>query len=180
MTTDRAELLNVLRIATHRLVVAVEGMSEEEVAEPSLLPGWTRGHVITHVARNADALRNLLVWARTGVETPAYRRRSQRAADIEAGAGRSVDDLRDDVAESGEAFAAEAEMLTDAAWQQEVRMFDDPAFRAVLILPRRLTEVELHHTDLGLGYKAADWTPRFAALRLPEPMASWRDERRSW
>lgn len=180
MTTERAELLNVLRVATHRLVVAVEGMSEEEAAGPSLLPGWTRGHVITHVARNADALRNLLYWAWTGVETPAYRRASQREADIEEGAGRAVDDLRDDLAESAEAFAAEAEMLSDAAWRHDVRMFDGPVFSAALILPRRLTEVELHHTDLGLGYKAADWTPRFAALRLPEPMASWREERKSW
>jgi maleylpyruvate isomerase len=180
MTTERAELLNVLRVATHRLVVTIEGMSDAEAAEPSLLPGWTRGHVLAHVARNADALRNLLAWARTGVMTPAYRRKSQRDADIEEGAGRPVDDLRDDVAETGEAFAAEAEMLTDAAWQHEVRVLDGPMFRAALLLPRRLTEVELHHTDLGLGYKAADWTPKFAALRLPEPMASWREERRAW
>ncbi|SDC98628.1 maleylpyruvate isomerase N-terminal domain-containing protein [Glycomyces harbinensis] len=180
MTTERAELLNVLRVATHRLVVAVERMSQEEAAAPSLLPGWTRGHVITHVARNADALRNLLDWARTGVETPAYRRASDRVADIEEGAGRDVDDLRDDLAESAEAFAADAEMLTDAAWLHEVRVLDGPLFRAALLLPRRLTEVELHHTDLGIGYKAADWTPKFAALRLPDPMAAWREERKSW
>ncbi|GAB3651067.1 DinB family protein [Glycomyces tarimensis] len=180
MTTERAELLSVLRVATNRLVAAIGRLSEEEAREPSLLPGWTRGHVLTHVARNADALRNLLDWARTGRETPAYRNARARDADIEAGADRSVDDLRDDVAETAEAFAADADMLTDAAWQTEVRVMDGPLFRASLILPRRLAEVELHHTDLGVGYGASEWTPTFARMDLPEPMRAWRDERKTW
>lgn len=180
MTTQRAEFLRVLRTATARLVNATARLTEAEAREPSLLPGWSRGHVLTHVARNADAMRNLLSWARDGVEVPAYVREEVRNAEIEAGAGRSVDDLRDDVSESAEAFAADAEMLTDAAWRTEVRILDGPYFRAELLLPRRLTEVELHHTDLGIGYSAADWTPEFSALKLPEPMQSWRDERRTW
>lgn len=180
MTTQRAELLRVLRVATGRLVAATARMTDAEAREPSLLPGWSRGHLLTHVARNADALRNLLAWARDGIETPAYVRAEVREAEIEAGADRPVDDLRDDVAESAEAFAADAEMLTDAAWRTEVRVLDGPFFRAELLLPRRLTEVELHHTDLGVGYGADDWTPEFAALDLAEPMKSWRDERRTW
>ena len=44
----------------------------EDFAGPSLLPGWTRAHVLAHVAGNADALVNLLTWARTGEETPMY------------------------------------------------------------------------------------------------------------
>ena len=180
MTTPRAELLGLLRLATGRLVAAITRMSDDEAREQSLLPGWTRGHLLTHIARNADALRNLLIWARTGIETPAYTRQQVRDADIEAGAGRSVDDLHDDVAETAEAFASEAEMLTDAAWRSEVRILGGPMFRAELLLPRRLTEVELHHTDLGIGYKAADWTPGFASLALPDPMRSWREERKTW
>ena len=39
-----------------------------QVAGPSRLPGWSRGHVLSHLARNADALVNLLTWARTGIE----------------------------------------------------------------------------------------------------------------
>src|SRR5256885_15091039 len=61
--------------------------------EPSLLPGWTRGHVLTHVARNGDGLGNLLRWARTGTETPMYASREARRADIEAGAGRSAAEI---------------------------------------------------------------------------------------
>ena len=49
-----------------------------------LLPGWTVGHVLTHVARNADAYTNLLTWARTGVETPAYASPEAREALLRA------------------------------------------------------------------------------------------------
>src|SRR5688572_4026869 len=85
--------------ATEHLLATAERLDDGSLREPSLLPGWTRGHVLTHVARNADGLINLLSWARTGVETPAYASREAREADIEAGAGRPVAaqlaDLRD-------------------------------------------------------------------------------------
>ena len=54
----------------------------------------TRAHVLTHVARNADAMANLIQWARTGTPTPAYASREQRDADIAAGAKRSPADIR--------------------------------------------------------------------------------------
>ena len=66
----------------------VAGLSDTDLAAPSGLPGWTRAHVAGHVARNADALGNLVTWARTGVETPAYASPEQRAADIETTARR--------------------------------------------------------------------------------------------
>ena len=44
--------------------------------------------MLTHLARNADGLRNLLIWARTGVVTPQYPSFEVRNEEIEAGAGR--------------------------------------------------------------------------------------------
>ncbi len=75
----------------------VAGLSDRGFGEPSALPGWTRAHVVAHLARNAEALRDLLTWARTGVETPMYTSREQRAADIEHGAGRPPEQLRREV-----------------------------------------------------------------------------------
>ncbi|MGH9095430.1 MAG: maleylpyruvate isomerase N-terminal domain-containing protein, partial [Acidimicrobiales bacterium] len=49
---------------------------------PSLLPGWTQAHVVTHLARNADGLVNLLAWARTGIQTPMYVSWQRRNEDI--------------------------------------------------------------------------------------------------
>src|SRR5260370_27441423 len=74
--------------ATQRMLKTASTLSDEEVRQPSLLPGWTRGHVLAHLAGNADALRNLLIWARTGVKTPAYASQQARDEAIEAGARR--------------------------------------------------------------------------------------------
>jgi maleylpyruvate isomerase len=65
-----ATLRKMADAATDLLLESAAGVSDEQAREPSLLPGWSRGHLLAHVGRNADSLRNLLVWARTGVETP--------------------------------------------------------------------------------------------------------------
>ncbi|MEU8615746.1 maleylpyruvate isomerase N-terminal domain-containing protein, partial [Actinoplanes sp. NPDC048791] len=72
MTVDPLVLMTDVDQATERLIRTAEGLEDSAMSAPSALPGWTVGHVLTHVARNADAYTNLLTWARTGVETPAY------------------------------------------------------------------------------------------------------------
>src|SRR4029077_20917204 len=74
--------------ATDRLLASAGALTDTGVREPSLLPGWTRGHVLTHIARNADGLGNLLRWARTGITTPMYASREARRAGIGAGGRR--------------------------------------------------------------------------------------------
>ena len=73
MDTDPDSLRQRVEEATAPLAVAAAVLSDSQAREPSLLPGWSRGHLLTHLARNADGLRNLLVWARTGVATPSTR-----------------------------------------------------------------------------------------------------------
>jgi maleylpyruvate isomerase len=68
-------------------------LGEAEMNEPSLLPGWTRRHVVSHVAANADALSNLVHWAATGEPTPMYASPDERAAGIERGLGLDVPTL---------------------------------------------------------------------------------------
>ena len=133
--------------------------------EPSLLPGWTRGHVLTHVARNADGLGNLLRWARTGAETPMYASREARRADIEAGAGRSAADLAADVQATAIGFAAEAASLPDEAWAAQVRALTGPPIPARSVLDWRLREVEIHHVDLAAGYRPGDWPAEFVTAQ---------------
>ena len=159
--------------ATDRLLASAAALTDAGAGEPSLLPGWTRGHVLTHVARNGDGLGNLLRWARTGIETPMYASREARRADIEAGAGRSAADLAADVRASAIAFAAEAASLPDEAWAAQVQMLAGPPMPARRVLDRRLREVEIHHTDLGTGYPPAAWPAEFVADNLPEVAASF-------
>lgn len=161
-----AQLRSRLDIATERLLRTAAGITDAQAREPSRLPGWSRGHLLTHIARNADGLRNLLIWARTGVETPMYATPDARAEGIAAGAGRSAADLRTDLETSAIAFAAEAASLADADWAAAVRGPGGVPHMAWFTLWRRLSEVEIHHVDLGSGYRPDDWPEAFAKETL--------------
>lgn len=91
----------------------VAELSEEEYAAASLLPGWSRKHLVAHVAANADALGNLVHWAATGERTPMYDSPEQRNADIEAGARRTGAELTAWLADSGAALEKAMAALTD-------------------------------------------------------------------
>ncbi|HEY2507292.1 MAG TPA: maleylpyruvate isomerase family mycothiol-dependent enzyme [Streptosporangiaceae bacterium] len=155
-----------LDVATNMLLRTAAGLTDDEARAASLLPGWSRGHVLTHIARSADGLRNLLIWARSGVQTPQYPSVQVRNADIEAGSGRSVAELASDLAESADAFSTEAAGLHDTDWLAEVRGIRGAPHPAWFTLARRLTEVEVHHVDLAAGYGPADWPIEFVTEGL--------------
>jgi len=177
---ERSELVQRIDEATERMVVAVGDLSDADVREDSQLPGWTRGHVITHVARNADGLRNLLNWARTGIETPAYESAEVRNAEIDEGADRSVIGLLADLSGSAAAFSAAVEVMPEETWDFKVNILGSQEFPAEEVLLKRLCELVLHHTDLGIGYTPDDWPGWFAELELGEPMATFRKDRLAW
>ncbi|WP_225848466.1 maleylpyruvate isomerase family mycothiol-dependent enzyme [Streptomyces sp. HPF1205] len=155
-----------VREATARLAEAAAALSAEDLAEPSRLPGWTRGHVLAHVARNADALTNLLTWARTGEETPMYASAEARDADIEAGAGRPPAEQLADLRASADRFAAAWDALPPSAWAAQVTMRSGRVVAAAEIPWKRLVEVSLHHVDLDAGLDCADLPGDFAAREL--------------
>jgi maleylpyruvate isomerase len=172
---DTVNLRRQVDEATARLAATVTGLTDRDVGQPSALPGWTRGHLLTHVARNADGLRNLLIWARTGVETPQYPSRDVRDAEIDAGAGRNAAELLADLRASAAAFDAEAAALSGQAWQATVRGLFGPDHPAWFTLVRRLTEVEVHHVDLDAGFGPDDWPASFVAAQLPRTVADFAD-----
>jgi len=157
-----AELGQRVEIATARVLATAATITYQQAREPSLLPCWSRGHVLTHLARNADGLRNLLIWARTGVVTPQYPSVQVRNEEIEAGAGRPTGELAADIADSAAALAAESASLSDANWAAEVQGIRGAAHPAWFTLWRRLSELEIHHVDLDAGYRPADWPVDFA------------------
>jgi maleylpyruvate isomerase len=171
------DLLSQIDDATQRLLRTVGQLSAKDIRRASLLPGWTRGHVLSHVARNADGLRNLLIWARTGTKTPMYPSAEARVAGIEAGAELSPAELTTDLADSAARFRDEALGLPDDAWQVQVQTLRDAPFPASEVLVRRLAEVELHHADLGAGYGPADWPAAFATMELGESLHALRLDR---
>ena len=163
--------------ATQRLLGTARIITEPDLRASSLLPGWTRAHVLGHLARDADAMRNLLVSARTGQDRPAYASADARQAGIEHSASLRAGELVADLAASAMALRTVARQLPDDGWQVPVRILDSAPFPAAQLLTRRLVEVELHHCDLGARYTPADWPPAFAAMELAEPMRSQRADR---
>jgi maleylpyruvate isomerase len=151
--------------ATERLLATVARLTDEELASASLLPAWSRGHVLSHVARNADGLVNLLTWARTGVETPQYPSKQARADGIEAGAKRPAAEHLADVADSAARLAGYAATMPAEAWLRTVRWTSGAEGRAAAVMWSRLREVEIHHVDLDAGYTPAQWPDSFT-LRL--------------
>ncbi|HEY7278410.1 MAG TPA: maleylpyruvate isomerase N-terminal domain-containing protein [Trebonia sp.] len=177
MDAAQRELHDRIDDATQRLLGDARVMADSDLRAASLLPGWTRGHVLAHLARGADAMRNLLVGARSGQVRPAYASAEARQADIDQGAAMTAKDLTADLADSAMALRTVARQLPDEAWQVQLQMLDSVPFPAAQILTRRLVELELHHCDLGAGYGPADWPAAFAAMELAEPMRSQRQDR---
>jgi maleylpyruvate isomerase len=159
---DAAEI----REATRRLIAAVSALDSGAFTQPSLLPGWTRGHVLTHIARNADSLVNLLTWARTGEETPQYPSAEAREQDIEEGAGRPQAEHLDDLRLSADRLDQAIAQLPPAAWASQVRMRSGRLIPAAEITYARLMEIYFHHVDLGIGYTCDDLPPDFAVRAL--------------
>ncbi|HEY1488161.1 MAG TPA: maleylpyruvate isomerase family mycothiol-dependent enzyme [Micromonosporaceae bacterium] len=170
MTVDPLALRDDLRRADDRLLATVAALTPESLAAPSLLPDWSRSHVLSHLARNADSLNNLLTWARTGVETPAYPSPAARAAGIEAGAGRPLGAQLDDLRDTSARFLAAVDTMPTEAWAFTYRpqhSRPQPGSAAYVVW-RRLREVEVHHVDLGLAYGTKDWPAAFTARLLRE------------
>ncbi|GAA1885027.1 maleylpyruvate isomerase family mycothiol-dependent enzyme [Streptantibioticus ferralitis] len=155
-----------VREATQQLVEAVSALDPPAVAEPSLLAGWSRGHVLTHLARNADAMVNLLTWARTGEETPMYVSDEAREKDIENGASRPLPDQLDDLRQSAERFTQAVDAMPPQAWAAQVRTRHGGVVPAAELPAKRLAEIHLHHVDLGIGRSCADLPADFAAREL--------------
>ncbi|WP_067796501.1 maleylpyruvate isomerase family mycothiol-dependent enzyme [Actinomadura formosensis] len=159
--------------ATEALLASAARLDDDGVRAPSLLPGWTRGHVLTHLARNADGGTRLLTWARTGVESYEYPGLEARAAEIAEGAGRPADALLADVRESADRFAEAFTLMPDEAWERTVQWTTGARHPAARAADARLTEVLIHHVDLDAGFTPGDWPAGFTARLLVSVTASF-------
>jgi maleylpyruvate isomerase len=163
--------------ATDRLFETVSALTDDDAALPSLLPGWTRGHVLSHVARNADALVNLLTWARTGTPMPAYASTAAREADIEAGAYRPIDQLLADLRASAGLFNEAVAAMPAQAWSALVQLRSGAEVPAATVPWHRLREVEVHHVDLAAAYRPEDWPAAFTQRLLHDAVTTIADRR---
>ncbi|MGY1501703.1 maleylpyruvate isomerase family mycothiol-dependent enzyme [Streptomyces sp. QTS52] len=155
---DHARDLASVREATERLLTAAAKLNNDSVAEPSRLPGWTRGHVLAHIARNADALVNVLAGR------PMYASAETRDADIGRDGPRPLDVQLSDVRESAARFQEAGAAPAD--WSRTVELRNGVTDTASRVPFRRWIEVELHHMDLGIGYELEDLPTEFTEREI--------------
>ena len=146
---------------------ALRGISDDDVAQPSLLPGWTRGHVLTHIARNADGATRMLLAAAQGVVGEQYPGgMDKRNADIDAGSGRPATEIVDDIVGTAQRLDTAIDAMPADAWDREVRFLRagiQPAWRCVFT---RWREIEIHWSDLGPERSPQAWPDEFVHAYL--------------
>ncbi len=148
-------------------------LTDSQALQASLLPAWSVGHVLTHLARNADSHVRMLEGAERDEVLTQYEGGAQgRNADIEAGANRSAAELVADVRTTIYRLEAVWAQTSAQGWQGrglslmgEVPMTD--------LIFRRWRETEIHRFDLGLGYTIVEWSADYVRLDLARMTAQW-------
>ncbi|MFV0406481.1 MAG: maleylpyruvate isomerase family mycothiol-dependent enzyme [Propioniciclava sp.] len=135
--------------ATHLLLGHTIQLSDDRWRQPSLLPGWSRAHVASHIARNADALRIVVSATMAGDPSPLYPSGNSKYNAIERGAERDGMDLQVDLDTSAGELARLCQRVPD--WLMPVKVLGGEYPLAVISLIR-LQEVTMHHLDLDCGF----------------------------
>ncbi|WP_353953669.1 maleylpyruvate isomerase family mycothiol-dependent enzyme [Knoellia sp. S7-12] len=128
-----------------------------DLAAPSLCQGWSRDHVLNHIARNAEALIRLVGSAVDGTGETMYVSPEARDAEIDDGVGRAQPELVADVQNTAVPLAAALRRLTpDHADVVLERTPGGPTFKGGMLTFMRLREVVYHHVDLDLAFDFED------------------------
>lgn len=161
MSSDLGATLAFVATGTKLCADAVAGLDEAAFAASSALPGWTRKHLVAHLAANAEALLRLLHWATTGERTPMYSSPEQRNADIEAGALRASTGLARWFTTSAAQLDQTLANLPEAAWSAQVVTAQGRTVPASQVPWMRAREVLVHAVDLATGVTFADLPDAF-------------------
>ena len=143
---------------TDMFLATVSSLSDEELAAPSLCEGWTRAHVIAHVASSGRALIGLIDWATSGEERRLYASPEARSEAIADLAALPREELLAEVRDSAAAFAGEAERLTGELAAPEVKV-GGRELPATSIVALRIAEVVVHHHDLDTAWTIEEADP---------------------
>lgn len=145
--------LNVLQRETGMAMATISSLTDEELAKPTHCEGWTRAHLVAHLALDADATSNLVRWAVTGRETPAYESREKRDADIESFAQLSAIELAKTLAQADTRLLEAFRTLRNGGQQETVPTLFSGEVEVFSLPARRTTEVIVHHDDLDTTWE---------------------------
>jgi maleylpyruvate isomerase len=153
---------------SHQLLLSVvDLMSNDDCRGPSLLDGWSRGHVLTHLARNAERHIHLFECAaRSEVGDQYPGGMTQRNADIESGALRDVAEIVADLRQHVWSVEAQWAHATSDAWQGSARRPGGQVVPVSDLVFLRWREVAIHIVDLDLGVGPESWSDFYVTHEL--------------
>jgi maleylpyruvate isomerase len=164
-----------IQAATERLLSTVDHLSDSAWTGPSHCTGWTRAHVIAHLALNAEGLAGVLRGFRDGVPVTMYVSNPARDDDIAALAATSPAAVRERLRAGCAAFAEVAAVADGLAPGTTFERTPGGRVMPAGAVPfLRLREVEIHHADLDAGYTASDWPPANAMSFLTNDSHQYR------
>lgn len=153
--------------ADQALVRTVDGLADADYAGASLLPRWTRAHVVAHLALNAEGLAGVLRGAHLGRPQAMYASPEARDVDIDELAAAGPAALRERILAATGQFSEALGAMHEADWDARfARTPGGPEFALRNVPLMRVREVEIHHADLDAGYSPADWPEDFRVLLL--------------
>jgi maleylpyruvate isomerase len=145
----------------------VDALTDEELAAPSLLPGWDRAHLVAHLALNGEAFARVADAVGRGEPAAMYDSDEQRDAEIAELASADPADLRDRLLAATTDFTDAVALVEHERWNAAFsRTPGGPTWPAITIVANRRREVEIHHADLGAAYTCDDWPDDFVVEML--------------
>jgi maleylpyruvate isomerase len=179
---DVAAVISAVASRTAAVVAALERLDEEELRAPSTLPDWSRLTVACHLRFGAEGFLRLTRSAITGEPAAFYPegRARQRPSTLRPSPGEGPHAVVQSLAEHSATLQATWEAFDASQWEHLVTEPDDnrdlgPLPVAVIPL-LRLTEIEVHGSDLDVGLD--DWSTTFVSQTLPFRLG-WLSSRRS-
>lgn len=172
------EVCRYVLAATSQLLGSTISFSEDDWAQDSMLPGWTRAHVAAHLAENAEGLRRLVTGVIEGHDEVMYSSEERRAAAIESGAARDPLSLQIALDTSAGQLANATHALPADRLHELVSLPSGNRVAVRLVPLIRLSELIMHHTDLRAGFSLidVDLTPILWCLELRAAMLRGRRE----
>lgn len=169
-----SERLTLARLGTSHYSRQLSLIDNADFDEDTNLAGWTRSHIVAHVAYNAIALCNLMHWANTGEKTPMYSSPQARNEEIAYGATLLPDAIRNLHDHTLVRLDVAWRDASDEAWNAEVKTAQGRTVPASETLWMRTREVWLHAVDLGVNADFSDIPEVILATLLPEIAGKWR------
>src|SRR4051794_30898547 len=163
-------------LAGHAQVLrAATGLDERAMREPSLLPGWSRARVIAHLAHKSRSHVDVFAGAGAGRVRSQYPRgQTEAAAETQEWSERSAGELCRLLAGSFSALEAAWAALPDEAWTG--RGISSAGERSMTeFVHRHMRDLFVHHVDLDVGYRPADWPETFVGTELPKRLRALPD-----